>query len=111
MANFFGQKQSATPMSPRAALEAKYHASRGNLLLVVVFTLINLVLLLTNSYTYFLFSASLPYVIVDFGMFYCGKYPAELYADIPDMVFLDPSVDRRCDRCRLSALLVHVQKE
>ncbi len=55
-------------------------------------SLVNLVLLLTNSNSYFLFSASLPYIIADLGMFLCGKYPVEYYADVPDMVFADTSL-------------------
>ena len=91
MANIFGQQQQQN-VTPRQALEAKYNGSRHNLLLVVIFSLVNLILLLTNSNTYFLFSASMPYIISDFGMFFCGKYPAEYYADMGEMTFLDPSV-------------------
>lgn len=67
-------------LSQREKLTNKYQSARHNILLVVVFTLINIILLVTNSNTYFLFSASIPYVIVDLGMALCGKYPAEYYA-------------------------------
>ena len=93
MANFFDASR-APVASQRSVLSVKYTSSRHNLLFVVAFSLINLVLLLTNSGTYFLFSASLPYIIADWGMFLCGKYPAEIYAEYyPEMTtFLDSSV-------------------
>ncbi len=51
----------------RAYLERKVASARHNLLLLVVFTVINLVLLLTESGSYFLFSASVPYEITFVG--------------------------------------------
>jgi len=63
----------------RQALEHKYNLSRNNLLLVIVFTAINLVLLVTDSSLFFLFSASIPYLLADLGMFLGGMYPAEYY--------------------------------
>lgn len=79
MSQLFNNKANNQPVSQRQTLESKYASSRHNILLVVVFTVINLILLITNSNTYFLFSAYLPYFIVDLGMFLCGKYPAEVY--------------------------------
>lgn len=43
------------------ALTATAKAGRHSLLLIVIFTIINLVMLLLDSNTYFLFSASVPY--------------------------------------------------
>jgi hypothetical protein len=64
--------------------------ARHNLLLVVGFTLINIILLVTNANSYFLFSAYIPYVIVDLGMALCGKYPAEYYGgEMESLEFLD----------------------
>lgn len=65
--------------TPLGVLEAKYTKSVYNLLLVVVFTVINVVLLATNANSYFLFSAYIPYFAVDLGMYFCGLYPAEYY--------------------------------
>ena len=77
---FFKNNQAANQQfSQRQVLENKYNSSRHNILLVVVFTFINLILLVTNSNTYFLFSAYVPYFIADLGMFLGGKYPAEFY--------------------------------
>lgn len=60
-------------------LQTKYDAARKNLLSVVVFSLINLILLVANSFTYFLFSASIPYLLVNEAKYLCGMYPAEYY--------------------------------
>ena len=60
-------------------LRHRYNNARNNLLLVVLFSTINLILLIADSYTYFLFSASLPYMLVDLGKFVCGMYPPDFY--------------------------------
>ncbi len=91
MANFFNKANNAS-MSQREILEAKYKSSVSNLLLVIIMSAVNMVLLLANSNTYFLFSAFIPYVMVDYGMYICGMYPAEYYYDVQDMVFADKSV-------------------
>ena len=69
------------PLSDRQTLEAKNKNARGNLLLVVVFTVINIFLLVTESSTYFLFSAFIPYLLVDLGMWYGGMYSPEYYGE------------------------------
>lgn len=79
------------PVHERNSLETKFKNSRYNLLLVVAFTLINLVLLITDTDTFFLFSAYIPYGIVDLGMLVCGKYPAEFYQQNAIAETLDPS--------------------
>ena len=72
--------------------EQRYRTSRINLLLVVVFTAVNLLLLVTNSESYFLFSAFFPYFITSVGMFACGRFPEEYYADgFEDMAVRDTS--------------------
>lgn len=77
----------------RKAYETKYTNARVNLLLVVAFTAINIIILATGSYTYFLFSASIPYFIADIGMLMCGKYPPEAYGDgFEEMIVFEPSV-------------------
>lgn len=73
--------------------ESKYTTARMNLLLVVAFTAINLILLVTNADVYFLFSASVPYYITGMGMLLCGRFPAEYYTgELAGMSFLDNSV-------------------
>ncbi len=89
MSNLFKQEN----RSQREVYEQKYRSSRMNLLLVVVFTAINLLLLVTNSDTYFLFSAFIPFFISSMGMLLCGRFPEEFYTDgLEDMLFFDNSV-------------------
>lgn len=78
MANSIMQAQ----LSPRKKCEQKYKSSRMNLLLVVIITAINLLLLVTNRDTYFLFSAFIPYFIAGLGMYLCGRFPDEYYSDM-----------------------------
>lgn len=88
MANFQMQGQP----SPRALYEQKYRTSRMNLLLVVAFTAINLILLITNANSYFLFSAFVPYFIAGLGMMICGRFPEEYYEGMEELTFFDNSV-------------------
>ena len=86
MANIFGNKN-VQQLSQREQLANKFMSARHNLLLVVIFTLVNIVLLVAQSNSYFLFSASIPYYLVDLGMFLCGKYPQEYYAGMGELEF------------------------
>ena len=63
-----------------------------NLLLVVAFTAINLILLITNANSYFLFSAFVPYFIAGLGMMLCGRFPEEYYEGMEELTFFDNSV-------------------
>ena len=81
MGFFANKNQQEQQMSERQMLESKFANSRHNLLVVLIFTVINIVLLVTNSNSYFLFSAYIPYMLVDLGMYLCGKYPAEYYGE------------------------------
>ncbi len=73
-------KRQAAPLSPRMTMENRYNTARANLLLAVVFTVINLVLLVAaNGETYFLFSVFVPYYVTLLAMILCGKFPAEYY--------------------------------
>ena len=63
---------SKTPATPET-LERGYKNARGNLLLVVVFTVINSALAIVGSSSYFLFSAYLPYYAVVFGLIFTGR--------------------------------------
>ena len=80
------------PRIQRQALISKYNAARSNILLMVIFSAINLLMLATGAGTYFLFSASVPYIITDIGMFFCGRYPKEIYEEFEGMYFLDKSL-------------------
>jgi len=74
--------------------EQKYNTSRINLLLVVIFSIINIILLATNSDMYFLFSAFIPLYITTLGMILCGRFPADYYVEmgLDGMEFYNNSV-------------------
>lgn len=80
-------------LSENQILETKYKNARTNLLLVVVFTVINILLLISQSDSYFLFSAYIPYALVSIGMILCGMYPSEYYGEaFLSMEFMSTSV-------------------
>jgi hypothetical protein len=91
MSNLFGNV-SNDPRIQRQALASKYNAARSNLILLVIFSAINLIMLATNAGTYFLFSASVPYLITGLGMFFCGMAPEEAYEGLDGMYFMDKSL-------------------
>lgn len=91
MGKLFGNAEPVV-MTERQKLERRYKSSLSSLLLITVFSGVNLVLLLTNSDRYFLFSAYIPYLLGDYAMFFGGKYPEEYYADIPDMQFFGTEI-------------------
>ena len=71
-------------LSPRALCQAKYNSARMNLLLVLGFTLINIVVCCLGSDGYFLFSASIPYYLVLMGSIMTGRMPDEYYTEWPE---------------------------
>ena len=81
-------------LSPRERLLQKYNMARTDLLIIIVLTLVNILLLVTNADRYFLFSASIPYYVAFFGMVFSGRLPAEYYEamemEIPPLQYLDP---------------------
>ncbi len=79
MANLFNKNNIS--LSSRQQLESRYATARGNLLIVVCFSVINMVLMIAGSDTYFLFSAFIPYILTTFGMMFCGKLSEEWYVD------------------------------
>jgi hypothetical protein len=76
----------------KSILENRLKGSKMSLLLLVIFTAVNIVLLISQSSTYFLFSATVPYVLVDLGLYWTGMYPPEYYADIINPEFMDSTV-------------------
>lgn len=75
----FSRGGQSVPM--QQMLVSRYNSARFNLLLVAGFTAINLIMLISNTFTYFLFSASIPYAMVDLAMYLCGKYPSDYYGE------------------------------
>ena len=65
--------KSSAPLSPRAALKRSYQNSRGNLLLVVIFTVVNVLFAAFGSYNFFLCSAFIPYMSTLFGLALTGR--------------------------------------
>ena len=107
MANLF-TSQKNTALTPREALEAKYNNSIANLLLVVAFSAINVVLLIVNANSYFLFSAFVPYFIADLGMYYSGSYPEDYYYDVADMEFADKTFLIICIAVAVAVILLYL---
>ena len=82
--------QYATPLG---AAVNKYRIARMNLLLAALFTLVNVVLLALGEFSYFLFSAAVPYMLVSEGMYYCGMLPEEIYGEnYASLEFFDKSL-------------------
>lgn len=105
MANFLNNNSTVQQRSQREILCSRYQSSRHNLLLVIIFSLINIVLLVANSGSYFLFSAFIPFMLVDDAMFYCGLYPAEFYEEFyPGMEFFGTSFMVAC--CVFAAVVL-----
>lgn len=81
MANLFGNAANAN-ISQRDKLTLKYNAARSNLLVVVGFTLFNVICALFGGSMYFLFSATIPHFIAAVGAVLCGKMPDAYYAEM-----------------------------
>lgn len=91
------QTNQPTNVNPRPTeemtLQARYDVARKNLLFVVAFSLINLILLLADSTTYFLFSAYIPYILASTVKYLCGMYPPDYYDfDYADGLFFPASL-------------------
>ena len=84
MPKVYANKQN---LSERDALAQKYKNARYNLICAIVATLVNLLFVLIGEDTYFLFSIAIPYLFSNIAAFYCGHFPEEMYAEIPDMVY------------------------
>lgn len=72
------------PMNQREMLATRYAYARRDILILLLFTVVNILLAVTQSNLYFLFSAYIPYALVDTGLFMCGMYPEEIYEEIYD---------------------------
>lgn len=80
------------PTNMRAYYQSKFTSSRYNLLLVVGMTVINIIMLLLGSSSYFLFSANIPYSLAIEGVYLTGHLPDEYYTDWPEAIpFYDSS--------------------
>ncbi len=77
--SLFNKPQATAEVSESTLLNNKYRNSRSTLLLCVVFTLINMIMAMTGSDTYFLFSAYVPYYLTLLGVLLCGHGPEDFY--------------------------------
>ena len=75
------------PVTDRKVLEKRYKRGVDTILAIVLFSAVNLALLLLNTDKYILFSTYISYYLGDYAMFYSGKYSPEYYAEFPDMQF------------------------
>lgn len=77
------QNQNPSPFHPNKRMLAtgKVSIARNNLLLVIVFTVINIILAACNSGSYFLFSAFIPYFCAYIGAV-IYHYPEEMATEI-----------------------------
>ena len=93
MGNLFKYNLSGNGQMEKQVHQSRFNAARTNLILVVAFSLFNLIALATNSGYYFLFSLSIPYLLTDIGMFFTGMYPDEFYTgEYEGMLFADKSL-------------------
>ena len=71
----------------------QYKLGRMNLLLLIVMTAVNIIMLITGDESYYLFSATVPYIITIWGMILCGKFPEEFYVgEMEGTAIFEPSV-------------------
>lgn len=70
---FYAMNNPNAARSARELAEQKYSTARHNLLLVIILTVVNVVLLLVNSNTMLLFSATVPYLSVVFGLEFAAE--------------------------------------
>jgi len=74
--------------NPIKTATEKYFSGRLTLLLVAALSLLNVILLVSGGNVYFVFSATIPYLLVDIGMFLCGLYPESFYEGGYDAYYL-----------------------
>lgn len=72
----------------RAKHTAKFSSARINLFAAAAFTAVNIILMAAGSFSYFLFSFTVPYTIAQLGMYLTGSLPAEYYTDWGEGAFL-----------------------
>ena len=73
--------------TPRELAQQQFKAARSNLLLMVIFTVVNIVLLYTGSESMLLFSASIPYILVAMGVF-GGNFELFVFGMIVSVVLI-----------------------
>ncbi len=72
-------KQPTGQRSPIEMAVANYKTAKMDILLIVAFTAINMIMAISGSGTYFLFSASIPYYLALYASLLTGRFPPEYY--------------------------------
>ena len=80
MASIFRPNVNNQQLSERQNLQNKYNICRANLLLVMIFSIVNMVLPAVGSQSYFLFSAFVPFFLAYLGADATGMFSDEYYA-------------------------------
>ena len=78
----FNKQAQNVVLSEKEKLLKRYNGACMNILLVVIFSAVNVGLLIFGSDSYFLFSAAIPYYMTLFGLLYTGRMPAEWYEGV-----------------------------
>ena len=71
----------ANAATPPAAYASRVTSARANIAFIIVLTVVNIILSATGGSTYFLFSASVPYLFTVHSIALTGHLPDEVYAD------------------------------
>ena len=80
----------APQIDPREKYMRKIQSARVDIILMIMLTIINMFLTFTESQTYFVFSAFIPYRILLESAFYAGKLPEVYYEGIEgELEFFD----------------------
>ncbi|MBQ2677179.1 MAG: hypothetical protein IJF54_07270 [Clostridia bacterium] len=74
--------------SPRVIAQQKYASARHNLLLMIIFTVVNIVLLIAQADLMLLFSATIPYFSAIFGVLASDPTTAVTYFGIAAVVLV-----------------------
>ena len=92
MAQYNKNNAAQTQMSERQLLESKYNNARSNLLMTVVLTVVNILLLVSNTNRYFLYSAYIPFLATDMALYFGGTHSAGVYVSLGTPDFLPVGV-------------------
>lgn len=85
-------RRSMNRLPLRQRLERNVAGGRNALLVVIVFTAINIIMAFSGGDSYFLFSAAIPYYLVVNALYQCGMMPNDWYeAPKSEYIFADPS--------------------
>lgn len=83
----------AENLSERGKLLKNYNGARQNLLFIIILTIVNIVLIVSGTGTYFLFSASIPFSLGMLGLSSLIHFDAELSAALAEANILPGSAE------------------